>query len=51
MLTTFALPGVAMRAGQFPLIYFLPAMYSQEYGLSLIAVGLVFSAIRLTDAA
>ncbi len=40
-----------MRAGSFPLTLYVPAMYSEEFGLSLVAVGLVFTAIRFADMA
>lgn len=50
-LAVFALPGVALRAGSFPLFLYVPALYSEEFGLSLAAVGLVFTAIRFADMA
>lgn len=50
-LTSFAMPAVAMRAGLFPLMFFIPPMYSQEFGLGLASIGFVFAAIRITDAA
>lgn len=50
-LTSFALPAVALRAGLFPLMFFIPPMYSQEFGLGLASIGFVFAAVRFTDAA
>ena len=44
-------PGSPRGRRPFPLYLYVPALYSEELGLSLAAVGLVFSAIRFADAA
>jgi Na+/melibiose symporter-like transporter len=50
-LTIFALPGIASRAIGFTVMLYLPAMYAEDFGVGLTAVGLVFGAIRFVDMA
>jgi Na+/melibiose symporter-like transporter len=50
-LGVFASPSVAMRAMYYPLMIYVPAMYTEEFGLGLATLGLVFTAIRIVDMA
>lgn len=40
-----------MRAGTLPMMLYVPAMLSEEFGLGLASVGAIFAAIRFTDMA
>src|SRR5271170_2408963 len=50
-LAAFAAPCLSMAALQIPLSIYVPEFYANAIGLSLAAVGLIFSMVRLADIA